>query len=170
MRFVLQNTVIALVLLSITATATHAQKVVQESTHADWALFKDEQSPHRFCFVSTTPKNSEPTEANRDQPRVYISAWPKDGIKSELSFRMGFPVDNSAGGTAAVDAATFNIFANGDRAYIKDPTQELKLVEAMRQGQELTIRVTSTRGTIVTDTYSLMGVTAALNNLQRTCF
>lgn len=153
----------------IFASAATAQEVVEQGNYKDWTVYVDKAAPDKFCFVTSEPKESAPSGAKREKPRSYISAWPKDGIKSEVSFRMGFPVKPD-GGMATVGEDEFDVFGKGDRVYIKDPTQELKLVEAMKKGYELSVRVASERGTIVTDTYSLSGITAAMEKMQTTCF
>ncbi len=56
-----------------------------------------------------------------------------------------------------VGAEKYVLFGREDRAYVADPTEELKLVEAMKKGQKLVIQATSERGTTTTDTYSLQG-------------
>ena len=145
-------------------------KVERADQFGEWTLYADATAPHRFCFVTSEPKSSAPPGAAREAPRVYVSAWPQDGVKSEVSFRMGFPVKKVAPGAARVQPATFALFGSGDRAFVTDPTQELKLVEAMKKGEELAVEVTSERGTLIKDTYSLSGLGQALQKLRETCF
>ena len=76
----------------------------------------------------------------------------------------------NADGTATVNRNKYNLFAAKDRVFVKDPTQELKLLDAMRKGNSLTVVIASESGTTVTDTYSLSGVGSALQKLQETCF
>ena len=42
-------------------------------------------------------------------------------------------------------------------------------VEAMKRGTEMVVRGISSRGTRTTDTYSLSGVTAAMNEIDKAC-
>jgi hypothetical protein len=146
-----------------------AEPMTRVDTYGDWTLLTDSETPHLFCFVTSQPKSSAPNNAQREAPRAYISAWPKDGIRSEVSFRMGFKIKKSAQGTASVGAGGFKLFGSNDRAFVSDSTQELKLLEAMRKGSSMTVAVASDHGT-VTDTYSLSGVGVALQKLQETCF
>ena len=138
-------------------------------TYGDWTLLTDSAIPHLFCFVTSEPKSSTPNNAQREAPRAYISAWPKDGIRGEVSFRMGFKIKKSTQGTASVGAGGFKLFGSSDRAFVSDSTQELKLIEAMRKGSSMTVAIASDHGT-VTDTYSLSGVGTALQKLQETRF
>lgn len=144
--------------------------VERADSFGDWTLYADSAAPHQFCFVTSEPKSSEPAGASRDAPRVYVSAWPQDGVKSEVSFRMGFPVKKSAPGAARIAPVSFVLFGAADRVFVSDPTQELKLVEAMRKGAEMTVEATSDRGTVVTDVYSLSGLGQALQKLRDLCF
>jgi hypothetical protein len=156
-------------LLPVTA-AIGVEGMSRVDTFGDWMLLADSKTPHLLCFVTSEPKASEPKGAQRDTPRAYISAWPKDGIKSEVSFRMGFKIKKNAEGTATVTPGGYRLFGANDRAYVSDSTQELKLVEAMRKGNTMTVAIASERGTLVTDTYSLSGLGMALQKLQETCF
>ncbi len=42
-------------------------------------------------------------------------------------------------------------------------------VDAMKRGTEMVVRGISSRGTRTTDTYSLSGVTAAMNEIDKAC-
>jgi len=147
-----------------------AESVTRASTYGDWDLMTDSNAPHLFCFVTSEPKTSEPQDPAREAPRAYISAWPKDGIRAEVSFRMGFRIKKNAQGTATISPSGFRLFGSSDRAYVSDSTQELKLVEAMRKGSTMTVAISSDGGATVTDTYSLNGIGLALQKLQETCF
>ena len=151
------------------ASASAAEMSIVE-TFGTWQVVTDNLDPHQFCFVTSEPASTKPENATRDAPRAYISAWPKDGIKEEVSFRMGFPVKKDAEALARIDPSGFRLFASSDRVFVRDSTQELKLVEAMKKGSKLIVSVTSERGTEITDTYTLQGIGSALQKLQENCF
>ena len=156
---------------SLTMSAARAEVTVTKAdSYGDWTLFVDAKSPHLFCFVTSEPKSSEPTDTAREAPRVYISAWPKDGVKGEVSFRLGFPTKKASEITASVPPAGFKLFASDDRAYVQDATQELKLLDAMKKGAKVTISAATQTGVAVTDSYSLSGLGQAIGQLQSTCF
>ncbi len=161
------------ILLLMTATpvrAADAEQMTRANTYGEWALMTDGNNPHLFCFVTSEPKSSQAADAERQPPRAYISAWPKDGIRAEVSFRMGFKIKKTTPGLATVSPSGFRLFGSGDRAYVSDSTRELKLVEAMRKGSTMTVAATPDTGAAVTDTYSLNGIETALQKLQETCF
>ena len=146
-----------------------AEGVAKIETLGAWSLYADSASPHAFCFVTSEPTAKAPEGATREAPRMYISTWPKDGVKAEVSIRAGFPVKANEPATARVGDVTFNLFSSETRLYVKDETAELKLIEAMKKGADLTAEITSERGTKITDTYSLTGLGQALGKLQQTC-
>ena len=162
------------VLIAAAASAANAEGVSKMETFSDWTLYADgqttEKSAHKFCFVTSTPASSEPKGASRDAPHLYISAWPKDGVKAEVSLLMGFPVKAASEPSITVGTATFKLYASDDRIYVKDATQELKLIDAMKKGDELKAEVSSERGTAIVDLYSLSGLGQALSKLQEVCF
>lgn len=147
-----------------------AEEMTRVDTIGDWLVLADSKKPHAFCFVTSEAKSSEPKDTPREPPRAYISVWPKDGIKGEVSFRMGFKVKKQGEGIAKINASGYRLFGANDRAFVKDATQELKLLEAMKKGGNLTVEIASDRGVTVTDKYSLNGVGPALQKLQQTCF
>ena len=49
------------------------------------------------------------------------------------------------------------------------PDQEAALIEAMKAGTRMTVSSISSRGTEVSDTYSLSGITAAIDAINKEC-
>ena len=125
--------------------------------------------PNSAESTRSSGKAVEPIGANRGPIFFYVSAWPKDGVKAEPSVKVGYPVDGNKPMTVTVGSDTFNLFAKGERGFVADATEELKLVEALKKGATAIVRATSTRGTETTDTYSLSGTTASLNKMAQTC-
>ena len=71
--------------------------------------------------------------------------------------------------TAQIGTSTYLMFGQSDGAWIKNAAEEPQLVEAMRKGAELIIKGKSARGTETTDTYSLMGISNALDRAVKEC-
>jgi hypothetical protein len=159
----------AAALAVIGATCAQAD-VAKMNAFGDWSLYIDDKKPHQFCFVASEPKSSEPPDTAREPAHIYISAWPKDGVKTEVSVLLGFPPKKNTEVTASVAPAGFKMFANDDRAFVQDPTQELKLVDAMKKGSKLSVSATTQTGVAVTDSYSLSGLGQAMSELQSSCF
>jgi len=63
----------------------------------------------------------------------------------------------------------FKLFSRGDRAYVIDPTDELKLLEAMKRASSVVVTAQSEQGAASRDTYSLAGITQALQAVSGGC-
>jgi invasion protein IalB len=152
-----------------TATAQTEPGAVETGRFGDWIVHQNAGEGPKTCFAASTPRIKEPPAANRAKIVFYISAWPKEGIKSEVSVKLGYRIKPDGPITVTVGTDSFTLFAQDDRAYVADATEELKLIEAMRKGSKVVVQATSTRGTQTTDTYSLQGLGQALQAVATAC-
>lgn len=155
--------------LALLPTAALSQGANVAGTFGAWSLYTSDASGSKICFVASEPKDKKPASANRATALLYISAWPKDGIRSEVSVKLGYPIKTPSTVTVSVGDESFKLFPKDERAYVADTTEEMKLVEALKKGSTASVAATSTRGTDTTDTYSLAGVTQALQALATNC-
>lgn len=153
-------------LIAATSAASAANLV---KTFRDWSLFSHSESQNKICFAASQPKESAPADSKRDPAFFYISAWPKDGVKSEVSVRLGYPIKKGSTVTVDIGGATFDLFAKDDKAFVADPTQELKLIEAMKRGTIMKVQASPEQGATTSDSYSLMGISNALEGLASEC-
>ncbi len=149
------------------AGAADAATLVEK--HGDWALYQTDSAGSRLCFITSVAVETKPAGANRDAVHLYVSAWPKEGVKSEVSAKLGYPLKKGSQPTASINGAAFKMFVKDDRAFVSDPTAELKLIEAMKRGSRLMLDAVSERGTTTTDQYSLSGFERALQALAKAC-
>ncbi len=79
-------------LAALAPLAANAQATTVEGTFGAWSLYENEDAGSKLCFVAATPAEKKPATANRGPSLLYVSAWPKDGIRSEVSVKLGYPV------------------------------------------------------------------------------
>lgn len=139
------------------------------STHNDWKAYRHGTGDQRMCFAVSEPSEASPQNTRKESPHIYVTAWPKAGIKAEISVLLGVALNKSAQIQVNVDGNRFELFPDGDRAYVSDVNEELKLLDAMRRGRSMTITATSAGGEQTRDTYSLSGVTAAIQSMSSGC-
>lgn len=167
MRGILRATAIATILFTAATSAFAQTKLIE--TFNDWTLYAHESSTDRVCFAASAPKSSEPAAARRDPIYVYISAWPGEGVRSELSIKIGYPFRKGSQATVTIGNDTFQLFTHEDRAFVSDPIEELKLLEAMKKGSVMVVQGVSQRGTATKDTFSLSGISKAVQTLTSRC-
>ncbi|MDX2308046.1 MAG: invasion associated locus B family protein [Hyphomicrobium sp.] len=138
-------------------------------TYGSWSLYKSESKSHKICFVAAAPEDKKPAKANRAAVLFYISAWPKDGIRSEVSVKLGYPIKAKSDVKVSIGDANFTLFVKDERAFVADTTDELKLIEQMKKGSTMQVDGVSERGTETSDTYSLSGISQALQSMAESC-
>jgi len=148
---------------------TTAQTVNLVERSGAWSLYADTAAPKQVCFAASTPQAVEPIGANRGSIFFYISAWPKDGVKAEPSIKVGYPINTKKGVTVTIGSDVFQLFSKDQHGFVADPSEELKLIESLKRGSTAVVRATSMRGTGTTDTYSLSGISQALEKMTSTC-
>ena len=155
--------------LILAALPAYAQATKPVQKFGDWQVFVHKTSKETVCFAATQPKSMEPRGVNRGSVFLYLTTWQKDGVRNELSIKIGYPLKRDSKPAVIVGANEFELFPKDDKAFMRDPAEERRLLEVMKKGSVLTVKGLSRRGTATTDQYSLQGVTAALASLASTC-
>ena len=151
-------------LAASTGALAQQTKLVIESK--DWTVYQHTGEPDNICFATSQPKETDPRGINRSSAYFYVSAWPKDGVKAEVSLKLGFNIKAGSDVEVQIGNGRFSLFPKGDKAFVNDPQQELKLIDAMKRGSFMTVTAESDQGTRIKDTYSLIGVTQAINSID----
>jgi len=151
---------------SLGAAAAGAQLL---GTHAEWKIYRHGTSDEGMCFAVTEASEANPAGGERQKPHIYVTAWPKAGIKAEISVLVGLPLKAGAEIVVDVDGTKFELLSDGDRAYVGDADEEPKLLEAMRRGKSMTVSATSEAGKPTRASFSLSGVTAAVSAIAAAC-
>ncbi len=155
------------VLMALPAAIAQTPSPIGQFT--DWAAYSYNSSNGRVCYAITQPKETLPAGVNRDEIYFFVSQRPGEGVRNEISVIVGYPFEEGSTTTVEIGSDKFNLFTQEDGAWIRDQTEQDRLVESMRRGSDMVVTGTSRRGTQTVDTYSLLGVTAALNELIKVC-
>lgn len=166
----LRRAALAATLALSSATAASAEGTVVAGKYGDWTLHLNEGKSYKICFITAEPEEKGAAAGTRVASLFYVSAWPKDGVKAEVSVKLGFAVKTGSEVKVSVDKDSFKLFPKDERAFVADATQELKLIEAMKKGTRLKVEAKSERGsTSTTDGYSLSGFSQAMTALAQAC-
>jgi invasion protein IalB len=149
--------------------AAEAEKARLLEKSDDWSVFVHEGADGKVCFASSTPKDMEPKGARRSTVYFYVTTWQKDGVRNEVSVKLGYPLKADSTPVVTVGDATFEMFPREDKAFIKNPVDERKLLQTMLASGSMVVKATSARGTDTTDQYSLIGMSKAIKKLEEVC-
>jgi hypothetical protein len=136
-----------------------------------WGAYTASPGGKKVCFVLAKPSSSETNPPNRPRNPVYmfISTRPADKVTNEISLVVGYPFKAGTEATAQVGGSSFALYTQQDGAWIKNATEEAKMVDAMRGGDSAVIKGVSAKGTQSTDSFSLKGVSQALDRTAQEC-
>jgi hypothetical protein len=134
----------------------------------DWAAYAAGGGKSKTCYALGQPQERKP-ELKRDPAYLFVSTRPGENVRDEVSIVMGFDVKPNATPTAQIGSASYDLVAKGANLWLKNPAKESEFVEAMRRGASLTVKAPSKRGNVTTDTYSLKGISQALDRVRKEC-
>jgi len=139
--------------------------------YGEWGAYTATPGGRKICFAIAKPTavETKPPDRPRNQPYMFISTRPADKVTNEVSIVVGYPFKTSSEATAQVGGTTFQLYTQGDGAWIKNAAEEAHMVDAMRAGDSAVVKGTSSKGTESIDTYSLKGLTEALDRVAQEC-
>jgi Invasion associated locus B (IalB) protein len=137
----------------------------------EWGAYTASPGGKKLCFAIAKPTSAETNPPNRPRNPVYmfISTRPADKVANEVSIIAGYPFKPGTEASAALGSTTYALYTQQDGAWIKNAAEEAQMVDAMRAGQTAVVKGTSAKGTQSTDTYSLKGLSQALDRVGQEC-
>lgn len=136
--------------------------------HKAWGAYSyNDSRAGKICYILSIPTAKEPSDRNHGDVFFLISQKPDGSNAFEPQIEVGYPLNTKAAVTVTIDGKNFKMFAKGNNAWLEDIAQEAVLINAMRSGRSMKVSGQSTRGTQTSYTYSLSGVTAALNDAKK---
>jgi len=163
----------AALLFSLGAAAADTATLLDVSKN--WSAFTSGSGSSKICYALSKPTATDPKKAKRDPIYFIITDWPgrSPKAKSEPEAVPGYQYKEGSIATAQVGSDKFELFTQNEAgqgaAWVRKRTDEVRLIDAMRRGQELVVTGTSKRGTQTHDTYSLAGLSDALDKIHTAC-
>lgn len=144
-----------------------AGKPQQIANFGDWAAYLA-KGKSKTCYTLASPKERKP-DLKRGSAYVFIADRPAEKVHNEVSIIMGFPLKEDAAAQAKVGNASFDLVAKGADAWIKNPADEAKFVDALRHSAKLVVKAAPKKGPATTDIYVLSGFGQALDRVGKEC-
>jgi invasion protein IalB len=158
--------------LSIAAAAADTAPTLL-GAFSGWSAYQSTTGDGRTCYVMAQPKSSEPKKAVRDPVYFLISDWPRRKARSEMQIIPGYKYKDGTQVTAQVGADKIVFFTQNTTgtgsAWVRDSADETRLVDAMKRGSQVVVTGVSQRGTTTHDTFSLDGISTALDRIHAAC-
>ncbi|WP_208432079.1 invasion associated locus B family protein, partial [Bartonella bovis] len=108
-----------------------------------------------------------PTTVNHGDNFFLVTKRSHSPVSFEPQFMAGYTLKEGSKVTVTIGNKDFDFFTKDSSAWLASSELEKQLVSAMRSGINMTVKAISKRGTYTTYTYSLKGITAALDVIQK---
>jgi len=149
------------------AFAQDSAKVL--GTFKAWEVHSFQEGGAKVCNMFSKPTESEGDYSQRGDVYVFVTNRPGEGIKDEFSIQIGYNFKTEVPAYAVIGSRQFELFTQGDFAWLHKDKDQAALIRAMRGGSEIVIEGVSSRGTKTKDAFSLSGFTAAHNMISSAC-
>ncbi len=136
-----------------------------------WGAYTATPSGKKVCFALAKPSSSKTNPPNRprDPAYAFVSTRPAEKVINEVSVMIGYTLKPGSESTLEVGGASYAMYTQGDGLWIKNAAEEERMVDAMRKAADVTVKGVSAKGTETTDTFSLKGLSQALDRLAQDC-
>jgi hypothetical protein len=136
-----------------------------------WGAYTATPNGKKVCFALAKPSSSKTNPPNRprDPAYAFVSTRPAEKVVNEVSIMIGYALKPGSESSLEVGGASYAMYTQGDGLWIKNAAEEERMVDAMRKAADVTVKGVSAKGTETTDTFSLKGLSQALDRLAQDC-
>jgi Invasion associated locus B (IalB) protein len=136
-----------------------------------WGAYTATPNGKKVCFALAKPSSSKTNPPNRprDPAYAFVSTRPAEKVTNEVSIMIGYTLKPGSESTLEVGGASYAMYTQGDGLWIKNAAEEERMVDAMRKAADATVKGVSAKGTETTDSFSLKGLSQALDRLAQDC-
>ena len=77
--------------LLLSSSPTFGQQAKLIKKFSSWSAYVHESQTNKVCFVISKPKSSKPKKVKRGDIYFYVSHWPGEKVRNEISVKIGYP-------------------------------------------------------------------------------
>ncbi len=159
----------ALVAMCLSGGAAMAQEATSLGTFQYWTAWESTDANGKICYISAQPQESSPGNVDHGTNNFLVIHRQGLDTRNEVQALFGYDLDGGTAPTASVDGQGYDMVVEGSAAWLASAGDEDGFVNAMKRGSEMTVDAQSARGTNTSYSYSLLGVTDAVNAIDEAC-
>lgn len=131
-----------------------------------WGTYADASQNPKICYALSIPTQKQPADRDHGDIYFFVSQKPGENVSYEPQFIAGYNFAENSKVTVQVGDKSYTMFTRGKSAWMENAAEEPAIVTAMKAGADMTVTATSKRGTQTQYTFSLRGITNALNSIS----
>lgn len=166
-RAAIATSISAFALAATALPAMAAPKTV--ATYKDWVVFSQDLGGDTVCYAVTEPTDKSPRSVNHGDVFFLVASWKSGVAKNQPNFVAGYTLRNAPEPVVRVGADKWDMYVSDQEGFIEKDADEQRLVSAMKRGANMRLTAVSERGTATNYTFSLLGVSAALERAAKEC-
>jgi hypothetical protein len=155
--------------LAVLAAVPAAADPSPVATFKSWSVFTREVDGDRICYAATDAQDKAPKSVNHGEIFFMVATWKSGAATNQPSFMAGYNLKDAPAPTVRVGAEKWTMYADQNEAFIEAAKDEQALINAMRKGSTMQVTAVSGRGTATSYSFSLSGVSAALDKVRDAC-
>ena len=155
--------------LLITFSSTTQANIKILDKFKNWESHFTQDGGNLVCFAVSMPVKKEPGNLNRAEARIFVTFRTKENIQDEVSVTSGYPYKKGEKVNVTINENNFGFESSDNFAWLTSKDQEIKIVNLMKNKNNAKVVGVSARGNKTTDSYSLLGFTAAYNSAKNKC-
>jgi invasion protein IalB len=142
--------------------------------YGDWGAYTASPGGRKVCFALSKPTSQQDNPPNRrtatNAVYLFVSTRPDEKVANEISVLVtGYAFKANTEATMTIGGGGFPMYTQNDGAWVKNAAEEARLIEAMRKSADAVIKAQTSKGTATTDTFSLKGISQALDRASQEC-
>ena len=135
----------------------------------DWSAFAEGEGKNLACMAVSKPKKAEGNYSRRGDVFAIVTHLPGQNKWNEFSIVAGYNFQPNSNPDVTIGDMKFQLFTSGSRAWSFSPSEDEKIVKFLKNSMKMKVVGTSSRGTITSDTYSLVGFSKAYQKINEAC-
>ena len=135
----------------------------------DWSAFAEGEGKNLACMAVSKPKKAEGDYSRRGDVFAIVTHLPGQNKWNEFSIVAGYNFQPNSNPDVTIGDMKFQLFTSGSRAWSFSPSEDEKIVKFLKNSMKMKVVGTSSRGTITSDTYSLVGFSKAYQKISEAC-
>lgn len=158
---------VAFVLLGTAAQAQQAQQT-QIGQFGDWTAYESGSAESRFCYLVSSPQSASLKDRRSD---IFFLIWHRPNAREfdVVQVDVGYSYKPDTEAEIVIGDQTWSLFTRDGNAWTYEGKDDAEVVQAMRKGRSMIVKGRSSRDNDTTDSYSLSGVTAGHNAINKAC-
>ncbi len=165
-KFTLHNFFYVLIINLIFFNFSHSKEI---GSFNDWSAYAEGEGKNLACMAVSKPKKAQGNYKKRGDVFAVITHLPGQDKWNEFSIVAGYNYKSESNPDVFIGDYKVQLFTSGSRAWSFSPSDDEKIIKSLKSSMRMTVVGTSSRGTITTDTYSLVGFTKAFQKITEVC-